>query len=202
MSRFIVALGLLSAIGCEKPSEVANYDPWGSPRSFPLTKMVKDDRPAFRIDPDKPFRIELGRGSGRDGLETIRIAQDGSVILHRMKEEQRDNVIKVFWQRAEHNLSNESLGKILDAIEANDLMKLGRSYDAGGSDGTQWVLWIKQGEQEKTIYCDNHFPTPIIRFAEQLDAILATSGRNLTWRGVSNDRHMGHDHDLWESIKR
>ena len=30
------------------------YEPFGPARSHPLSKMVKDDRPAFRIDSDEP----------------------------------------------------------------------------------------------------------------------------------------------------
>ena len=48
-------------------------------------QVEKDTRPAFQIDSVQPFRLEFGRGSGWNGLDTIQIDQTGGVVLHRLK---------------------------------------------------------------------------------------------------------------------
>ena len=96
-------------------------------------------------------------------------------------------------------LSEESLAKVLQAVEDNQLLGLHKAYHANVEDGTQWVLWIKQGENEKAIYFNNHFPKAIVGFATDLDAVLSASGSgNLTWYPAARD----HEKELWDSINR
>src|SRR5262249_32140743 len=38
-----------------------------------------------RLDASAPYRIELGRGSGLHGLDTVTVLQDGTVTLYRMR---------------------------------------------------------------------------------------------------------------------
>lgn len=163
-------------------------------------RVEYDDRPTFRIDRAKAFRLEFGRGSGWRGLETIRVSHDGSVVLHRLKHGQREPS----WETATMRLSPSELAEILQAVETNGLMKLGRAYhDPGVADGTQWLLWLKQGEQEKSVYFDNEFPQSIRQFAEQLDAILSRAGLDKAiWQPVPASRSRRHELELWDSIKR
>lgn len=157
---------------------------------FPLSNVKKDDRPPFRIDPNSPYRIELGRGSGMFGLETVRITQDGNVVLHRQGN-------AATWFKGTMHLSEDTLKQVLKAVEDNKLIGLHKAYHANVWDGTQWVLWIKQGDNEKAVYCDNYFPPEIVKFSEFLDKVLAASG-NVIWLPASSD----HARELWESIKR
>jgi hypothetical protein len=78
-----------------------------------------------------------------------------------------------------------------------------RSYAADVADGTQWVLWIQQGDRERSVYFDNHFPEAITTFAKHLDAILSmASGPNLQWQPVLPPMSRRHESELWECIKR
>jgi len=78
-----------------------------------------------------------------------------------------------------------------------------KAYHADIYDGTQWVLWIRQGDREKVVYCSNHFPDPIVRFAAWLDANVARSvGPSLKWRAVPALRSRDHERELWQSIER
>jgi hypothetical protein len=163
------------------------------PVSERLAKVEKDSRPSFHIDPNKPYRIELGRGSGWHGLDTLKISEDGKVVLHRHQGT---------WYKATMKLPGESLAKVLQAVEENQLLGLHKAYHADVADGTQWVLWLSQGEKEKSVYFNNHFPKEIIRFAASLDAVLADSGSgNLTWYPVLGGGR-DHEKELWDSIKR
>ena len=138
--------------------------------------VERDDRPAFTIDSSQPFRLEFGRGSGWDGLNTVKIDQTGQAVLHRMKSERREDVTVLSWEVATLQLSPEALAEALQAVESNDLMGLHRAYHEDIADGTQWVLWIKQGEREKSVYFNNRFPSAISAFAQQLDGVLRGPG--------------------------
>src|SRR5262249_17528564 len=156
-----------------------------------------DDRAAFQIDPSQPFRIELGRGSGWHGLNTVKVTQDGAVLLY------RQNAQESGWEQTSLTLSPEALKAILEAVEANKLLHLERAYHANVADGTQWVLWIQQGAQEKSVYFNNHFPAEIQRFVQQLDQALVQGGlRQSNWKPVAAAASRAHEKELWASIRR
>jgi hypothetical protein len=165
--------------------------------------VERDDRPTFTIDRTQPFRLEFGRGSGLDGLNTVKIDQTGRALLHRQKTEFRKDVTILSWEYATLQLSPEALADVLQAVESNHLMGLHRAYHKNIADGTQWVLWLKQGEREKSVYFDNYFPPAITAFAKQFDAILTRAGSDkVTWQPVPERESGQHERELWDSIKR
>jgi len=166
-------------------------------------RVEKDDRPAFTIDRTQPFWLEFGRGSGWHGLDTVKIDQTGRVVLHQMKSDRQQNVNVLSWEVATLQLAPEAVAEVLEAVESNDLMGLHKAYHADIADGTQWVLWMKQGAREKSVYFDNRFPPAITRFAEQLDAILARAGLDkVAWQTVPERESRQHEKELWNSIRR
>jgi hypothetical protein len=161
--------------------------------------VESDDRPSFSIDPNEPYQIELGRGGGREGLETVRITQDGRVALCREKRQQDRDRFVTLWETATIQLPPNALASVLDTVERHSLMRLHRSYsDRFIADGTQWVLWIKQGAKEKSVYFNNSFPPAIREFARDLDAIIAANSGGVTWQPST----VRQDEELWESIRR
>lgn len=108
--------------------------------------------------------------------------------------------MKISWERATIELSREELAQVLEAIENERLMKLHRSYAPRPHihDGTQWVLWIKQGESEKSVYFNNSFPKSIVRFAKRIDGIIAAHRDQLKWEPLPHRD----DKDVWASIDR
>jgi hypothetical protein len=165
--------------------------------------VVKDDRPAFHLDPDRSWRIEFGRGSGWHGLDTIRLEQTGQAAFYRLKQERQGEEMVPSWETATARLSPEAITKVLEAVEVNRLPGLDKEYHAAVVDGTQWVLWVRQDEREKTVYFNNHFPDSILRFAEQFDAIVSESvGPKLKWRAVPVAWSRGHERELWASLRR
>jgi hypothetical protein len=157
---------------------------------------VRNRGPSFTIDHTQPFWLEFGRGSGWHGLDTVKIDQTGLAVLHRMTSQQQ-------WEVATLQLPSQEVDEVLKAVETNGLMELRKAYHQDIADGTQWVLWIKQGEREKSVYFDNNFPTAITKFAEQLDAILSRSGLDkVTWRPIPDRESRRHEKELWDSIKR
>jgi len=165
-------------------------------------RVEKDDRLAFTIDLTQPFWLEFGRGSGWEGLDTIKIDQSGRVVLHRKKSERKEDFIVVSWQVATLQLSPEALAEVLKAVESNGLMRLHKAYHEDIHDGAQWVVWIKQGEREKSVYFNNNFPRQITAFAEQVDGILAQAGLDkVTWQTVPERESRQHERELWNSIK-
>lgn len=87
--------------------------------------------------------------------------------------------------------------------QSNDLIGLRKEYHENIHDGTQWVLWIKQGEREKSVYFNNNFPHRIKAFAKQLDAILEHAGLDkAAWQPVPQRNSRQHERELWDSIRR
>src|SRR5687767_12389306 len=159
MHRSLVIVFALAVVGC---SDRVDSD-----------RVEKDDRPAFTIDRAQPFRLEFGRGSGWHGLDTVKLDETGRFVVHRMKSTRQDDVNVLSWEGATLQWPREAVAEVLKSVESNGLMRLHRVYhDPDIADGTQWVLWIKQGEREKSVYFNNSFPAEITRFAEQLDATL------------------------------
>jgi hypothetical protein len=208
--RWLVLVGALGAGAWLLPKFVPlpiaiseGYEPFGPPMSHRVSKVVKDDRPAFHIDPEQPWRIEFGRGSGWHGLDTAKLDQDGRLVLHRLRQDREGNVIALSWETTTAQLPPSAVAKVLAAVESNRLLELDKAYHANVADGTQWVLWVRQGDREKSVYFDNHFPERIVRFAEQLDQVVSGSvGPGLRWRAVPSVEDRDHERELWESLRR
>lgn len=165
--------------------------------------VVKDDRVPFGIDRSQPFWVEFGRGSGWHGLNTVKIDQTGRVVVHQMRSEQQENVIRTRWEVATLQVPAETVAEVVGAVESHHLMALHKAYHEDIADGTQWVLWIKQGEREKSVYFNNNFPREITAFASQLDAILTHAGLSAAvWQPVPDQDARQHERELWDSIRR
>lgn len=142
-----------------------------------------------------PFQMEFGRGSGWHGLDTVKISQRGTVTLDRSR--------YPHWETTTLQLPDESMEQVLKSVKKNRLRELSREYHGNIADGTQWVLWFKQNDVEKSVYFDNRFPDDIVRFAKDLDGILAKNGlQNAQWQRVNVDDARKHERKLWDSIKR
>jgi hypothetical protein len=165
--------------------------------------VERNDRPTFSVDRTQPFRLEFGRGSGWNGLDTVKLDETGRVVLHRLDSEARAGATVPAWQVASMQLSADAVDEVLGSVQANDLMRLHRAYHEDVLDGTQWLLWVRQGDREKAVYFDNNFPWAIKQFAEDLDAILARAGSDtVTWQRVPDRMARKHERELWDSIKR
>jgi len=192
---------ILAALICcaNLPAEIL-----GDPQvtSFPLSSFTKDNLPRFNFDETKPFRLEFGRGSGWHGLNTIAISESGHVVLHRLKEEEKAGSFLLFWETTTFPLESESIEEIASLIRDSEVAQMHRKYYAEVADGTQWILWLQQGSQSKSIYFNNHFPEQIQRFAIRLDMILDISKMDkLVWSRVPKEQSRRHEKEIWNSIK-
>jgi hypothetical protein len=161
-----------------------------------------DHRPPFRIDHSMPFVIELGRGGGWRGLDTVKLDENGNVVLHRWSSERKAEAVYRHWETATLRLTDETVKKMLQAIEANSLMSLHAAYHANVHDGTQWVFWANQGSNEKSVYCNNYFPNEMTQFAGRLDQILSDAGLDFVqWTAVPDGEGRRHERDLWKSMR-
>ena len=171
------------------------------PSNFPLVEIKDDGKSPFIFDPQKSIEIEFGRGSGLDGLNTIKISKTGKVLLHRSRLTYQDEKISTQWEYSEFYLSAEDVSQLSDFIGKHHISRLHSAYHAAVDDGTQWIFWIKQGEHEKSIYCNNHFPEEIVSFAKFLDELLIKKGVcNLKWQRVPENNAREHEKKLWERI--
>ena len=161
---------------------------------FPVrTKPARGD--VFEIDRLKNFHFELGRGSGLYGLNTIVFNGAGEVVLHKLCE-------CSVWHTTTVKLKDGFVEHILEVIRHEKIMNMPEAFHSGTADGTQWVLWISQGSNSKTIYCDNYFPDGIRHLAETIDFCVSASGVNSKpWISLPFSESRLHDKDLWNSIK-
>src|SRR5262245_23824232 len=182
MRRLLGMLTTAALIGCQGCSDPASH--------------------LARIDPSQPFEIEFGRGSGLHGLETVGITSDGSTTMVRKKWERHEGGSDYFWESTTFKLADESITKVLTALADTGVMRLDHAYHGSVEDGTQWVFWVRQGEKEHSVYCDNRFPISIKQFAKTLDEILASSVAQAKWERVAKADERKHEKRLWDSIKR
>jgi hypothetical protein len=207
MKRYIIFLSfILFAISCaqEKGASSSSREPLQKrfPESFPLARIVEDSNPTFNIDPMKPFTMTFGKGSGWVGLDTIEINENGKVVLHRIQVEQRHGIQHFFWETGKMQLLPEDITAIIDSLYTFHIFTMHKQYHANIHDGTQWVLWIKQEQHEKSIYCNNHFPNDILAFSDFLDDLLTKRGlSDVTWTRVPEHESRNHEKELWESIR-
>ncbi len=88
-----------------------------------------------------------------------------------------------------------------DPIKDLKLTELAKAYHGGAHDGTQWVFYLPQEGQKKSVYFDNKFPKAIEQFAKALDNILEPYKNKAVWRQVAKGQERSSGKSLWESIK-
>lgn len=188
--RFTLLILVLFFAGCDWG---AATNAGGGPSSNPI-EMQLDPRPAFVLDAAKPFVIELGRGSGWDGLDIIKVNETGAVKVFRRTNGQDGESTSL-------QLSSADMATLVDLVNTNQLTSMGRMYsDPSISDGTQWVLWIEQSPSAKSIYFNNAFPSQIMAYSNRLDSMLQKSGLNTAiWSSMP--RHFEIESALWSRIK-
>src|SRR5688572_16032967 len=71
-----------------------------------------------RLDPSRRYAIELGRGSGRFGLDTVKVSSGGTATVCRWSKE------KDRWETADLPLSPDQLDEVLAAVEQSRLLAL------------------------------------------------------------------------------
>jgi hypothetical protein len=151
----------------------------------------------FEIDPDQAFTVMLGRGSGMDGLDTVRWESDGNVTLWR-----RNSKILGTLERAKLTADTPRTELLLKAVNTRGVMGMKKMYSGGVSDGTQWVLLIQQGENKKAVYLDNWFPHEAAGLAGDIDGLLEGLGlREAVWETVDKDVRNEDESRLWKSIQ-
>jgi len=154
------------------------------------------------FDASKPYRLEFGRGSGRYGLDTIVLDEEGRITQHRQKEVPTEDGIYCYWQTRSFSIPSDTVKQVAALIEDLRIIEMKRAYHADVVDGMQWIFWLVQGGQEKSVYFNNHFPKAIQDFAVALDAQLRNAGiAKIKWTRVPDDESRQHEKAIWNSKK-
>lgn len=159
---------------------------------------------SFELHEGAPFTVELGRGSGLDGLATVKIESSGRVELcrerHRAtgerdpKGERGDS-----WEVTTFQLPPAGVAQVVEAVNESRVLGLSGAYHEGRADGTQWVLRIRQGEHDAATYFDNRFPRAVRELSSALDRVVSEHmPAGQTWHETAAP----HDDELWASIHR
>ena len=175
-------------------------DPQGM--NHPMSYSVPDPRPVMQFDPRKPYRLEFGRGSGWDGLNTIALDDTKCVVLHCMKMEDKEFALYPYCEKATIFIDSETYQQIAQLIYNLRITEMDCEYHANVCDGTQWVFRLIQGGQEKSVYFNNHFPSAIQDFAVAIDEELKNVGSGeIEWFRVPDNNIRDHEKVLWDSIR-
>lgn len=158
--------------------------------------VTPDTRPAFILDPSNPFVIELGRGSGWNGLDIVKVQETGAVQITRFEG-------RPMTETASLQLSSADVATLIGLVNTNHLTKMGRMYSNPHiHEGTQWVLWIEQSQSQKAIYFNNSFPNQIIEFRNGLDALLQKAGlATAKWTELPAPQADAQQKTLWARIE-
>ena len=201
MIRTITLAILLLAIGCNDSEEqqsgkLSSVDLGRNPETgevyFALANSVPDTR-RIKFDSSQVYRIAFWRGSGLDGLETVEIDENLNARLYR----QTSNGLET----CNISLALNEYGVVTDSIHKNRLFELDRAYHAEVADGTQWIVWIRQNEISKTIYCNNYFPDSLRLFAKDVDSVFDIDDDLLEWSLVPASLAGDHDTHIWDATR-
>lgn len=176
-------------------NDVENDDPL---QHLPI-QVAPDPKPSFRFDATKSFKLDFGRGSGWNGLDTISISEAGHVELF------RDLTMRnSAWEHATLQLTPAQIAEVAKAFEQYAVARKGRSYSRREvADGEQWILWVRQGDDDQATYFSNAFPNEIKLFANDIDNILDRAGfKTLSWTSVHQAEWRLHEKDIWASLRR
>lgn len=198
LSVTLVYVAFVGVFGCRSDS------PEKSVIGFLNEKVVPDDGQKWEFQPAQEYKVEFGRGSGWVGLATIKLESSGKVViceprylLERVQAKKFDMVLA----EGTCNLTPEDVLKVANLIKDLKLNGLAKAYHGGVYDGTQWVFFLQQGGQQKSVYFDNKFPKVIERFAKALDGILEPYKNKAVWQQVAKGHERDNGKSLWESIK-
>ena len=109
-----------------------------------------------KLDPGRPFELWLGRSN-----EIIYVPEIGEIEIDRGT------------QRGTAGFDERQWEDLRDLVRHIEIDQLRDHYVAEAPDeGTQWILRIRQGAYDRTIFCDNRFPQELLRFADGLDKLL------------------------------
>jgi len=191
--RPVLLLLIVTLLGCGQRTMPTMP---GNAASSASCVVEPDTRPAFALDPAKPFVIELGRGGGLDGLDIVKINETGRVELTQVLGKPID-------ESAQLQLIAADVSKLVALINSQKITSLGRSYtDPAIADGSQWILWIEQSPHEKAIFFNNSFPPQLMKFVEELDAVLEKNGLNsVAWKPAPQPQTSLQHQALWGRIQ-
>lgn len=166
------ALALALLTGCardtmpvvsERPSHPLHF----APPDHQLLYVEPDPAPPFRLDRSRPFLIRLDQGNGWVGYDAVVVSDDGLAVIRR-----RLHRLGHRWGSAVVRFAPREVDALVEGVESTGVMGLAREYETTVRDGTCWRVGIHQGNRHKSVWCNNHVPAELARFAERLNTAL------------------------------
>ncbi|MCC9607358.1 hypothetical protein LOC68_13170 [Blastopirellula sp. JC732] len=151
-----------------------NLPRWNERRenSHALSKRVKggDYFPSQVIQPDDDFHFRFSFGSGWHGYDQLLASGNGNA---RYVFRDRTSQLPV-WKLATLQLSRKEVDQLCEELRQIDFGNLDAEYHADVHDGTQMAASLQCGEKYKHVYCNNYFPSGILRLSKHVhEEILA-----------------------------
>jgi len=167
--------------------------------------IVADDTSILSFNPDLPFNLEFGRGSGLSGLATVKLATNGAVTVTKrdiILETVKAGKYEPVWATSHFEIKQRDVEQISKAIKELALCDLDKAYhDRNIADGTQWVFYLRQNGRKKAVYFNNYFPKSILRFSTLVDQTLEPYTKDAEWKEITVAEANLAGRSLWDSIK-
>lgn len=143
---------------------------------------------------DSSFEFQFGQGSGRYGLDLLKVKANGECIYEYREAR--------YWMRKHFVVEKAVLERLIETVDDLRIRDLERVYSSGKPDGRQWCVLIKSGGKSKSIYCDNRFPPQIEELSKFVhDTIIKPYAKNLDAEEVPKAEYRRHEKEIWASIK-
>ncbi|MEW4454687.1 hypothetical protein AB1L30_18630 [Bremerella sp. JC817] len=166
----IVLWTTLLVVGCSDPAQQSQEVVVGSHLLISHPVSQASEAELFKgepvtIEPSEEFYLEYALGSGDDGYDILKVHGDGASLYTYWDK----GAEKLRQAKEEFTLDPDQVKAICDKINQSQIVTLGDEYLADVPSGKQIALTIVSGDYEKEVYCDSHFPPPVVELANYLE---------------------------------
>jgi hypothetical protein len=152
------------------------------------------------VDLDETFLIELGMGSGQEGLDVTTVPASGHAS-HAYRTQ--DGKGGYHWVRVTFDVDHAEIDRLVKVLNENGFLHLAERYEAKGvDDGAQWIVHVRTGGLDKYVVAHNAFPDPLVAVARHVTTQIVDTRPGLY--GESRPARLGTsygDH-LWRAARR
>ncbi|MBW2528562.1 MAG: hypothetical protein JRI23_30595 [Deltaproteobacteria bacterium] len=148
------------------------------------------------VELDETFLVELGMGSGLDGLNVTTIRHGGATThVYRAATSNEAGRRERAWRRVDFRVEPAELSDLVRLLNAQRFLQLEQSYvDPKIQDGAQWIVHVRTRGRDKYVYLSNSFPEPLLKIARFVTELVA---RRPQLAAQSRPREVDHDTHLW-----
>ena len=151
------------------------------------------------VDLDETFLLELGMGSGLDGLNVTTVPASGHAShVYRTRDKGGFR-----WARVAFEVDRPEIERLVKVLNENGFLHLGAGYEGKDiHDGAQWIVHVRTGGLDKYVYADNAFPDPLVAVARFVTTQIVDTRPGLYAASKTAPIGTGYADHLWRARRR